>query len=94
MSVMEFALFLVTLKTFFNDFAWPLLLYKQSSITWSWRIEKKIMALFIQFHYKTKVYYERTVQVECSVTGFLSKNVMLGKLFQVLMKFISKPFPK
>ena len=52
------------------------------------------MALFIQFHYKTKVYYERTVQVECSVIGFLSKNAMLGKLFQVLMKFISKPFPK
>ena len=46
MSVIEFILFSVTLKTsstssVFNDFAWPLLLYKQSSLTWSQQIEKK-----------------------------------------------------
>ena len=46
MSVIEFILFSVTLKissawSVFNDFAWPLLLYKQSSTTWSQQIEKK-----------------------------------------------------
>ena len=46
MSVIEFILFSVTLKTssastVFNDFAWPLLLYKQSSITWTQQIEKQ-----------------------------------------------------
>ena len=46
MSVIEFILFSVTLKTsstssVSNDFAWPLLLYKQRSITWSQQIEKK-----------------------------------------------------
>ena len=33
--------------------------------------KRKIMALFIQFHYKTEVYYERTVQVELPVSSLL-----------------------
>ena len=40
-------------------------------------MEKKILALFIQYHYKRKVYCERTVQVECLVISLLSKNAML-----------------
>ena len=77
MPMMEFVLYSLTLKissasSVFNDFTWPLLLYKQSSIAWSWRLEKKkIMALLIQFHYKREVYYERTVQVECPVISLL-----------------------
>ena len=76
MSVMEFVLFSATLKTssassVSNNFAWLILLYKQSSIAWSRRIEKKIMTLFIQFHYKREVYYERTLQVEFSAINLL-----------------------
>ena len=72
MSVIEFFLFSATLKTssassVSNNFAWLLLLYKQSSIAWSQQIEKKLMALFILFHYKGEVYYERTLQVEFPV---------------------------
>ena len=45
MSVIEFILFSVMLKTsyassVFNDLTWPLLLHKQRSITWSQQIEK------------------------------------------------------
>ena len=76
MYVMEFVLFSATLKTFSgssvsNNFGWLLLLYKQSSILWSREIEKKIMALFIQFHYKREVYYERTLQVEFPAISLL-----------------------
>ena len=83
MSVMKFILFSVTLKTssaspVFSDFAWPLLLSKQSSKTWSRRIEKKEMTLFIQFFYKRK-FYERTLQVEFPVISLLSKNAMPGQ---------------
>ena len=76
MSVMEFVLFSAMLKTssalsVSNNFAWLLLFYKQSSIAWSQRIEKKIVALFIQFHYKREVYYERTLQVEFPAISLL-----------------------
>ena len=33
--------------------------------------KKKKMALFIQFHYRREVYYERTVQVEFPVISLL-----------------------
>ena len=33
--------------------------------------KKKIMALFIQFHHKREVYYERTVQVEFPLISLL-----------------------
>ena len=55
----------------FNNFAELFLLYKQSSITWSRQIEKKIMALSIQFHYVREVYYVKTVQVEWLVVSLL-----------------------
>ena len=32
------------------------------------------MALFIQFHYKTEVYYERTLQVEFPAISLLLTN--------------------
>ena len=62
MSVMEFVLFSATLRTLpassvSNHFA--IIQTKQHSM--KPKIEKKIMALFIQFHYKREVYYERTV---------------------------------
>ena len=76
MFVLEFVLFSVTSKTsspssVFNNFTWLFLLHKQSSIAWSRQIEKKTMALFIQFHYKRELYYERTVQVEFPVISLL-----------------------
>ena len=75
MSVIELISFSVTLKTssassIFNDFAWPLLLYKQSSRTWSQQLEKKDNGF---------VYFKRTVQVECPVISLLSKNAMFGQ---------------
>ena len=73
MSAMEFILFQAMLKTcsVFSNLAWLLLVHKQSSIAWSRRTEKKIMASFIQFHYRREVYYERTVQVEFPVISLL-----------------------
>ena len=76
MHVMEFVLFSATLKTssalyVSNNFAWLLLLYKQSSIALSRLIEKKIMASFIQFHYKREVYCERTLQVQFPAISLL-----------------------
>ena len=57
--------------------------------------KKKIMASFIWINYKKEVYYERTVQVEFPVISLLwTKSQQKCKLFQVLMKFISKTFPK
>ena len=83
MSVMEFLLFSVALKTsstlsVFNNFAWLLLLYEQSSIAWNLQTEKKI-----EFHVISLLQTKSQQKYNC-----------LGKLFQVLMKFISKTFPK
>ena len=103
MSVVEFVLFLVTLKALsassvFSNFAWLLLLCEQSIIAWSRLIEKNIVALFVQYHYQREVYFERAVQVEHTLHSLSAKNQAkmpcLRELFQVLMKFIIKTFSK
>ena len=73
MSVMQFVLFSAMLKTssacyVFNNFAWLLLVYKQSNIAWSWQTEKKDNGFI---YYRREVFDERTVQVEFHIISLL-----------------------
>ena len=100
MSVIEFVLFLVTLKTssalsVFSNFAWLLLLCKQSSVAWSRRIEKRIVAKSSKKQQKAiSSFFRRAASISPFISKKSTEMICSSKLFQVIAKYICTVFPK